>query len=133
MTNWTTEQLKNLKEVTNHKVIYDGYEFVWMSKPDDIWSRHYISNFEDYNKPMSWIHHHTYNWGKEYKQRQEKYLADMRKSLDIDIKIREISRDTDIIVKQKVNQILKLKPDMYNQELADVLGITVRTVQRCKN
>ncbi len=133
MTNWTTEQLKNLKEVTNHKVIYDGYEFVWMSKPDDIWSRHYISNFEDYNKPMSWIHHHTYNWNKEYKQRQEKYLADMRKSLDIDIKIREISRDTDIIVKQKVNQILELKPDMYNQELADVLGITVRTVQRCKN
>ncbi len=133
MTNWTTEQLKNLKEVTNHKVIYDGYEFVWMSKPDDIWSRHYISNFEDYNKPMSWIHHHTYNWDKEYKQRQEKYLADMRKSLDIDIKIREISRDTDIIVKQKVNQILELKPDMYNQELADVLGITVRTVQRCKN
>tara|TARA_R110000787_G_scaffold281153_1_gene392323 strand:+ start:331 stop:732 length:402 start_codon:yes stop_codon:yes gene_type:complete len=133
MTNWTTEQLKNLKEVTNHKIIYDGYEFVWMSKPDEVWTRHYINNFEDYNKPMYWIHHHTYNWNKEYKQRQEKYLSDMRKGLDIDVRIVEISRDTDTMVKEKVNQILELKPYMYNQDVADILGVTVRTVQRCKN
>jgi hypothetical protein len=133
MTNWTTEQLKNLKEVTNHKVIYDGYEFVWMSKPDEVWTKHYINTFEDYNKPMYWIHHHTYNWNKEYKQRQEKYLSDMRKGLDIDVRIVEISRDTDTMVKEKVNQILELKPYMYNQDVADILGVTVRTVQRCKN
>jgi hypothetical protein len=133
MTNWTTEQLKNLKEVTNHKIIYDGYEFVWMSKPDEVWTKHYINTFEDYNKPMYWIHHHTYNWNKEYKQRQEKYLSDMRKGLDIDVRIVEISRDTDTMVKEKVNQILELKPYMYNQDVADILGVTVRTVQRCKN
>jgi hypothetical protein len=133
MTNWTTEQLKNLKEVTNHKIIYDGYEFVWMSKPDEVWTKHYINTFEDYNKPMYWIHHHTYNWNKEYKQRQEKYLSGMRKGLDIDVRIVEISRDTDTMVKEKVNQILELKPYMYNQDVADILGVTVRTVQRCKN
>lgn len=132
MTNWTTEQLKNLKEVTNHKVIYDGYEFVWMSKPDNIWSRHYISNFEDYNKPMSWIHHHTYNWGKEYKQRQEKYLADMRRSLDIDVKIREISREAKVKIKERALEIIKLKPSIDSEELAKMLGVTYRTINRYK-
>jgi len=133
MTNWTTEELSNLKDVINHKVIYDGYEFVWMSKPNTTWERHYVSNFEDYNKPMSWIHHHTYNWGKEYKQRQEKYLADMRKSLDVDVKIREISREAKIKTKEKVVEILKLKPTLNNQEVADILGLAIRTVRRIKN
>jgi len=132
MTNWTTEQLKNLKEVTNHKVIYDGYEFVWMSKPEDTWERHYISNFEDYNKPMSWIHHHTYRWGKEYKQRQEKYLADMRKSLDIDVKIREISREAKVRIKERALEIIKLKPSIGSEELAKMLGVTYRTINRYK-
>ena len=132
MTNWTTEQLKNLKEITNHKVIYDGYEFVWMSKPDDVWARHYISNFEDYNKPMNWIHHNTYNWGKEYKQRQEKYLADMRKSLDIDIKIREISREAKIKIKERAIEIIRLKPSIDSEELAEMLGVTYRTINRYK-
>ena len=130
MTNWTTEQLKNLKEVTNHKVIYDGYEFVWMSKPDDIWSMHYISNFEDYNKHMSWIHHHTYNWNKEYKQRQEKYLADMRRSLDIDVKIREISREAKVKTKEKVREIVNLKPNISSKDIAYILEITPRAVNK---
>ena len=129
MSSWTTEHLRDLKEVTNHKVIYDGYEFVWMSKPDNIWSRHYISNFEDYNKPMSWIPPHTYNWSKEYKQRQEKYLADMRRSLDIDVKIREISREAKVKTKEKVREIVNLKPDISSKDIADILEITTRAVE----
>ena len=96
MTNWSTEDLMYLKEMINHKVIYDGYEFVWMHKLYGEWNRHYVSNFEDYNKPMSWIHHNVYNWGKEYRQRHAKYLDDMRNQLDIDVKIREISREANI-------------------------------------
>ncbi len=130
MTNWTTEELSNLKDVINHKVIYDGYEFVWMSKPNTTWERHYVANFEGYNKPMSWIHHHTYRWGKEYKQRQEKYLADMRKSLDVDVKIREISREAKVKTKQKVKEILNLKPNISSKEIADILDITPRAVNK---
>ena len=133
MTNWATEELKNLKDITNHKVIFDGFEFVWMSKPNTTWERHCVQNFKGYNKPMSWIFHHTYQWSREHKKRQGKYLANMRKSLEVDLQINQISKDTDILVKEKVNQILKLKPYMYNKEVADILGITVRTVQRCKD
>ena len=130
MTNWTTEQLGNLKNVTNHKVVYDGYEFVWMSKPNDTWTRHCVSNFKDYNKPMSWIHHHTYNWGKEYRQRHDRYLQDMRKSLDIDVKIREISREAKVKTKEKVREIINLKPTISSKEIADILDITPRAVNK---
>ena len=57
----------------------------------------------------------------------------MRKSLDIDVKIREISREAKIKTKEKVVEILKLKPTLNNQEVADILGITIRTVRRVKN
>ena len=130
MTNWTTEQLGNLKNVTNHKVVYDGYEFVWMSKPNNTWMRHCVSNFKDYNKPMSWIHHHTYNWGKEYRQRHDRYLQDMRKSLDIDVKIREISREAKVKTKEKVREIINLKPNISSKEIADILDITPRAVNK---
>jgi hypothetical protein len=130
MTNWTTEQLGNLKNVTNHKVVYDGYEFVWMSKPNNTWMRHCVSNFKDYNKPMSWIHHHTYNWGKEYRQRHDRYLQDMRKSLDIDVKIREISREAKVKTKEKVREIINLKPTISSKEIADILDITPRAVNK---
>ena len=136
MTSWSTEELNNLKEITNHKVVYDGYEFVWMSRPNNKWLRHFVSNFEDYNKPMSWIHHHTYNWGVEYRARQAKYLEDMRKSLDLEVsiedKIKEISREAKIKTKEKVIEILKLKPSMGNKDIASLLGVTIRTVERYK-
>jgi len=130
MTNWTTEELSNLKDVINHKVIYDGYEFVWMSKPNTTWERHYVSNFEDYNKPMSWMHHNVYSWSKEYRARQTKYLEDMRKSLDIDVKIREISRESNIRTKEKVREIIELKSDITNIEISEILDVTVRSVER---
>ena len=133
MTNWTTEQLSNLKNITNHKVVYDGYEFVWMSKPNTNWTRHCVSNFKDYNKPMSWIHHHTYNWGKEYRQRHDKYLQDMRRSLDIDIKIREISREAKVKTREKVREIVNLKPNISNKEIANILGVTIKSVEYHKS
>lgn len=133
MTSWSTEELNNLKEITNHKVVYDGYEFVWMSRPNNKWLRHFVSNFEDYNKPMSWIHHHTYNWGVEYRARQAKYLEDMRKSLDVDIKIQQISKEAKVKTKEKISEILKLKPSISNKDIASVLGITIKSVEYHKS
>ena len=133
MTNWSTEELKHLKEMTNHKVVYDGYEFIWMHRLDGEWNRHYVNNFEDYNKPMSWIHHHVYNWGKEYRQRHAKYLDDMRIQLDIDIKIREISKEANVKTKEKVIEILYLKPNISNKDIAGILGVTIKSVEYHKN
>ncbi len=130
MSSWSTEHLRQLKEITNHKVIYDGYEFVWMSKIDGKWQRHYTANFEDYNKPMSWIYFTVSRWDKEYKQRSESYFNEMIKELEVDVKIKEISNEYSKKTKQKINEIKTLKPTISNKEIADILGVSIRTVER---
>tara|TARA_R110000772_G_scaffold79795_3_gene170573 strand:- start:744 stop:1118 length:375 start_codon:yes stop_codon:yes gene_type:complete len=119
-----------LKELTNHKVVYDGYDFVWMVRLDSSWIRHYVGSFVEYNKPMSWIHHNIYIWNKEYRDRQAEYLANMRKKLEIDVRITEISREANVKTKQKVLEIINLRPDISNKAIAELLDITIRSVER---
>ena len=127
---WSKEELKQLKEITNHRVDYDGYEFVWMHRLNGKWERHYVRNFSDYNQPMSWIYFCISKWTEDYEDIQKKYIKDMKRNLDIEIRITEISREANNRTKDKVNEILKLKPSMSSKDIADVLGVTVRTVER---
>jgi len=53
----------------------------------------------------------------------------MRKSLDIDVKIREISREAKIKTKEKVREIVNLKPNISSKDIADILEITTRAVE----
>ena len=91
---WSIEHLNQLKELTNHRVVWDKYEFVWQVKLDGKWQRHYIRNFNNYNTPMSWI--------------------------------------SNVRTKQKIKEIINLKPSISNKDIADVLGVTIRTVERHK-
>jgi DNA-binding NarL/FixJ family response regulator len=56
----------------------------------------------------------------------------MRRSLDIDVKIREISREAKVKTKEKVREIVNLKPTISNKEIANILEVTIRTVERYK-
>ena len=130
---WNKEELKQLREITNHRIDYDGYEFVWMHKLDGKWKRHYVRNFPDYNQPMSWIYYCISIWNKDYNKMHKRYIKDMKRNLDIEIKITEISREANSRTKDKVNEILRLKPSMSSRNIADVLGVTIRTVERHRN
>ena len=56
----------------------------------------------------------------------------MMKDLDVEIKITEISREANVRTKNKIKEILQLKPNMSNRDIADILGVTIRTVERHK-
>tara|TARA_R110002020_G_scaffold373570_1_gene585088 strand:+ start:254 stop:649 length:396 start_codon:yes stop_codon:yes gene_type:complete len=129
---WSIEHLNQLKELTNHRVVWDKYEFVWQVKLDGKWQRHYIRNFNNYNTPMSWIFFNISKWNNEYNNRRTKYLKDMKSNLEIEIKITEISRESNVRTKQKIKEIINLKPSISNKDIADVLGVTIRTVERHK-
>jgi len=129
---WSIEHLNQLKELTNHRVVWDKYEFVWQVKLDGKWQRHYIRNFNNYNTPMSWIFFNISKWNNEYNNRRTKYLKDMKANLEIEIKITEISRESNVRTKQKIKEIINLKPSISNKDIADVLGVTIRTVERHK-
>lgn len=126
---WSIEHLEQLKELTNHKVIYDGYEFIWQVKLDGKWIRHYVRNFEDYKTPMSWIFFNLSRWNNEYNNRRKQYLKNMQLDLETEIKITEISREASIKTKEKIQQILKLKPNISNKEISNILGVTIKAIE----
>ena len=81
---------------------------------------------------MSWIFFNISKWNNEYNNRRTKYLKDMKANLEIEIKITEISRESNVRTKQKIKEIINLKPSISNKDIADVLGVTIRTVERHK-
>ena len=54
-TSWSTEDLKTLTQVDNHKIMFDGYEYYWIRKLKDDWERHFIHNFEDSKKAFHYL------------------------------------------------------------------------------
>ena len=51
-TSWSTEDLKSLTNVKNHKFVFDGYEYTWHRKLKDDWEIHFIRNFTDKKKHL---------------------------------------------------------------------------------
>ena len=41
---WSIEDLKSLTQITNHKIMFDGYEYYWVRKLKDEWEKHFILN-----------------------------------------------------------------------------------------
>ena len=62
-----------------------------------------------------------------------KYLKTMKADLEVEIKITEISREANVKTKQKILEIINLKPTISNKDIAQVLGVTIRTVERHRN
>ena len=54
----------------------------------------------------------------------------MKADLEVEIKITEISREANVKTKQKILEIINLKPTISNKDIAQVLGVTIRTVER---
>lgn len=127
---WTTEHLHQLKEITNHKIVFDGYEFVWMHQLDGEWSRHSINNFEDYNKPFSWLMEALHTWRVVYNQRVKDYLKEMSKDLDVDVQISKIYKDHNLKTFKKIKQMLVIKPSLTTKQIAELLEMSERGVRR---
>jgi len=131
--NWTTEHLHQLKEITNHKIVFDGYEFVWMHKLDGKWDRHYIKNFEEYKMPFSWLMEALHTWKVVYNQRMKDYLKEMSKGLDVDVQVSHIYKDHELKTSEKIKQMLDIKPSLTNKDIAQLLEMTNRGVRRHVN
>lgn len=115
--NWTTNELRQLKEPTNHSIIWDGYDYYWNHFIDSEWSLHSTKHFEDFNKPFSWLKYWLHKWNAEYTRRQERLVKQLSKATK--------TRDRITIAKQ-------LKPDAGNTELANYLNVSIKTMQRHK-
>ena len=134
---FTLQELKDLKELQNHKIKFDGYNYRWYSKVNNNWDIHSIKLFDDYKQPFSWIKFSIAIWEKEYNKlvlkENRKHIRQVKKELKMQYKLHNIKRQAELSNINKVNEILKIKPDISNNEICDLLGLSRMQIHRLRS
>lgn len=132
-TSWSDSDLEKLTNPKNHRIRFDGYEYVWEHKINKSWERHAIHNFEDYKRPYVSLQSWLWNWSKELMERKMKqasdYFKDMETYLKNTKKVLEI-KNGPYKTKKKIQMIQELMPSETVTFIADVLDISRQAVHK---
>ena len=125
MTSWTDDQLKQLRQLSNHKVVADvSGEYNWMHNITGKWEVHSVKVFEDQNTAYSWLYFWIDKWGKELDDRFSSKLKQDRR------KLKSIKRSKRMTNKEKIQSIRTLMTNYTLQDIANELSVSASTVKR---
>jgi hypothetical protein len=125
MTSWTTEELEQLSDLDNHKIVRDSAgEYLWKHKLDNKWELHSIKVFEEINTPYSWLYFWIDKWSKELRERRARVARQTRRRMN---RVRRSKRMTN---KEKAIEIRNISDSHTVQEIANELSISKRSVER---
>ena len=124
-TSWSDNELKQLIDIDNHKMVKDVCgDIRWYNKINGKWKIHSIKVFVNFTLPYSWLYYWLSLWEKELKSRKlTKHKSDRKK-------LKSIRESTRMLIANKVVEISELLPEYTQQEIANELGVSVKTVQR---
>ena len=125
--NWTTNQLRLLTVQDNHKIIFDGYDYIWMNKIDGDWKRHCIFNYQDLNKVITHMKYSLSQWDKELNKRidnseRKEFFKQIQEHFKSQDKIRKIAKSR-IPTIEKINIIRLENPNTSKQQMCELLKI----------
>ena len=133
-TSWSTEDLKTLTQVDNHKIMYDGFEYYWLRKLEDDWERHFILNFEDSKKAFYYLKYNIGMWQQELNKRLEITVrAKSYKELERMLYIQEKTTKTVNSVLptiEKINHIKLINEGISAEELSSLLKVKKSIIYR---
>ena len=136
-TSWSTEDLKTLTQVDNHKIMFDGYEYYWIRKLKDDWERHFILNFEDSKKAFHYLKFTIGMWQQELNKRLEITVrAKSYKELERMLYIQEKTTKTVNSVLptiEKINHIKLINEGISAEELSSLLKVKKSIIYRHYN
>ena len=128
---WSTEDLNQLRDIKNHRIVHDTYNYVWECKMNNKWERRSIQDYIDYKKPYSHLYFWLDIWNKEYVKRVE--YVERRRLRD---QTKRYSEAVDIINKsylkraEVVRRVHELLPEMTKQRLSELTGMSYKQVKR---
>lgn len=126
---YTLKELSYLKDIENHKIIYDGYDFVWYSNRGNDFELHSIKCFKDYKELLSYIFYWTNKYKKEY-NKKDTYLDSMLNQLLKDIQIKNICKNKELKTKDKIKAIFEINPNIKSMELAKLLDLSKMAISK---
>ena len=124
---WSTNQLRLLTAKDNHKIMFDGYEYIWMNKIDGEWKRHCIFNYANRKRAYSHMKYSLSQWDKELIRRVNKYernqfFKEMEEEFKSQDKIRGIAKST-LPTIEKINFMRLENPHISKYQVCELLDI----------
>lgn len=128
--NFTTEQLEYLSNPDNHKIKFDGYEFVWYADSGQGFQVHSLIRSEDAKKIASHIHYWLAKYDKELRSRRKSNKkSDFMKEAMINRQLFEISNSSDR-TSVKLKKMLELDSTLTPKQLIEEYSLPARSVYR---
>ena len=132
---YDTHSLQQRCVERNHKITYDGYDYVWNEFIDGKWERQSIIEYDTFGKAVSHVRFWLAKYNKELTRRNlakanAEHFNKMRREAEVLKSLHEISREYNCKTKEKIKQMIELKPDITNEEIVSMLDTSIRTVER---
>ena len=133
-TSWSDAILLRLCEPKNHRIWWDGYSYWWQQKAaTGKWEVQCTREFDDYNKAYSYLIYNLASWKKEHDYRlmkkRRKELRDIKRRAKLSKKLAKIMSQN-WPKKDKIIAVIDLLPDSSQEEIAELLNVSERTVRR---
>lgn len=131
---WSIEDLKILTQIKNHKIMFDGYEYYWISKLKDEWEKHFILNFKDKEKAISYLKYSLAKWDKDLynktiKEERTSSYREIIRMLNIQEKIYKITKSS-LPTLEKINHIRLVSKGITADELSKLLSLKNSIIYR---
>ncbi len=134
-TNWSDRDLQKLSQYRNHRIIFDGFNYIWQHRlKGNKWETHSIDCYPEPLRPLHEIHYWTSKYRKELSERQSKqdsiYYREMKLYLYRINKVKRLRDNRKIKTRDKVKVIMNLIPEMSTAGIAELLNISRQMVHR---
>lgn len=134
MTSWADEELNLLCNPENHRIYFDGYDYIWERKFGKKWGRHSILEFKDYATPYSYLCYWLAVWNHELmtrrRRRMQKERTAQRKINRLIAKYNRTEAERNEELKDIIVKMQRLSPKMTHEQIAHKLGISRYKVTR---
>lgn len=133
-TSWTDDELQQLCDINNHRIIYDGYNYVWENKMNNVWTRRTVFYYDTFAKPYSVLKYWIACWSKELIERKELKVYNTLKGDALNMyRAFEICKLDYLKNKEKTKRIKKLIPHITDDTLSYMIGVHRVTINRYLN
>jgi hypothetical protein len=127
--NFTNKELEHLSNEINHKIKYDGYEFIWLANKGKGFEVHSIIKSKSAKKILSFIKYWIPKYKKELNERLfSSTTRDLLAEAELDVFI-YTTIESNYKTSKKIEMIIEAKPNTTPKELIK-LGLPKKSVYR---
>jgi len=128
---WSIEDLNQLRDIQNHRIIHNKFNYVWECYLNGEWIERSIQQYDNIKTPYTHLYFWLSIWNKEYIKRIEHTEKKRLKN--------ETARWTEAVgllhrdyIKnsEKVKRIRKLLPNITKKDISELTEMSYRQVKR---